>query len=154
MTAIDDHRIVHAALRPQPGDRILCLAQPAHLAAGLRRHRPSELVVVRPALLFPTLRADGPGFDCLMLADAVDRIPRRQVFALLVEVAAATRPYGRILLWSRCRRLWPLRRLPRVLVALPALQRRLRREARWGFLLDVLVLRHRGFGCPPVLERR
>lgn len=89
---------------------------------------------------------DDPGFDCLALSNVADWLTREQVDELLTGIAAATWPNGRVLLWSRRRRMRSARPLPRALTAQPAMQRRLRHTDRIGYLRTVFVLRRRE--CP------
>jgi S-adenosylmethionine:diacylglycerol 3-amino-3-carboxypropyl transferase len=96
------------------------------------------------------LRDAGPGFDCLALSNVADWLSRDQVDELLADISVATRPNGRVLLWSRRRRLRTSRPLPRALAAQPALQRRLRRTDRIGYLRAILVLRRNVYALTEV----
>ncbi|MEV6303130.1 DUF3419 family protein [Actinoplanes sp. NPDC051861] len=56
---LDDHRTVSQALRPLPGDRILCLASAGDTPLNLLMHDPSEVVAVdlaRPQLHLTALK--------------------------------------------------------------------------------------------------
>lgn len=70
MRRADDPRTICSALRPQPGDRILCTAGPGDTPLSLLVFDPAEIIAVDPAL--PNLhlaRLKAAAVTCLSLVD-------------------------------------------------------------------------------------